>query len=778
MAVLGEKSVLAILLCVGVQHDLRLVILAALICAVGAATAMQAVARAQRTERSQRAPWLLLAGAAGGAGVWATHFVAMLAFSPGLQIQFGLKVTVISLVIAIVGACAAFLVAETGKGRPVAGGALLGASVAAMHYCGVEAIHAVLVRWDFAYVAGSLVASVAGAVAAMWIARQPGLRPQIAAPAVLVLGIVGLHFTAMTAMTVTPDLTIIRSPELISRPIMAVGVGVVVLFILAGAASLIMLEARSRRTSHRTLEAVFQSTPEGAVLFDPVGRIVMWNTAFEALITDMGATIHAGDAKAVLFAAIDKAGWIGSEAFTRLRTPADDPLRTTEGPLPDGRILRIERRRLDDGSLLSLYADITEQRRASQAMEEARRKAEAANRAKSEFLANMSHELRTPLNGVLGMIQAIQRDDLAVPQRARLEVAHDSARALLVILDDILDLAKIEAGRNEVVAETFHVADLVLSICSAFSSAAVGKGLALTPQVSMSAGGWRHGDAGKLRRILGHLIDNGLKFTSVGGVKVDVSSADGLLTFRVKDTGIGLDPAQSARLFDRFVQGDTSDTRQYGGSGLGLSLCREWTEAIGGTLSADGLPGKGACFTLRVPMPSAEAPVEVPDEAAVEQLPSEPVAEPVAAEPVSAEPSAAEAEGSEERPLRVLAAEDNETNQLVLRSLLQAMQVDLTLVENGRVAVDAFARSPYDLVLMDIQMPEMNGVDAAKAIRAFETEQRRGHTPIIALTANVMPDQVAEYRAAGMDDCVAKPIELERLYNAMAGALSGTAAAA
>ena len=135
---------------------------------------------------------------------------------------------------------------------------------------------------------------------------------------------------------------------LITVPIL-VGVGVVVLFILAGAASLIMLEARSRRTSHRTLEAVFQSTPEGAVLFDPVGRIVMWNTAFEALITDMGATIHAGDAKAVLFAAIDKAGWIGSEAFTRLRTPADDPLRTTEGPLPDGRILRIERRRLDDG---------------------------------------------------------------------------------------------------------------------------------------------------------------------------------------------------------------------------------------------------------------------------------------------------------------------------------------------------------------------------------------------------------------------------------------------
>jgi len=745
--------VLEVLTCIATRHDLRLVLLAALICAMSAATSMQAFHRACRVATADRLSWLVLAGAVGGAGVWTTHFVAMLAYSPGLAIQFGIAGTAGSLLIAVGGACTAFLAAASGRGRPLLGGLLLGATIVALHYSGVAAIQAVHVRWSPVYVVASLALSVAGAVSALWIAQRNGLPAQIAAPVVLVLGIVGLHFTAMTAMTVVPDLSARLSPELLSRPALAAAVGGMALLILIGAGVLILVEAQSRLSSRRTLDAAFQSAPEGTALYDPTGRLVLWNNAFRDLIVSMGAEPGFGVTEQAMVAAIAQGGRVDAASLAELASRADLPLASTEGSLPDGRILHVDRRQLDDGSVLTIVSDVTDQRRWVQAMEEARDKAEAANRAKSEFLANMSHELRTPLNGVLGMVQAVERDELSSAQRVRVEVVHESARALLGTLDDILDLAKIEAGRSALVIEAFDLGDLILSVSASFTAAAVTKALSLDVTLAPDAAGWWSGDAGKLRRVLAHLVDNSLKFTAAGGVKLNVAGDGDSLAFRVEDTGIGFDPLVSETLFDNFVQGDASTTRRFGGAGVGLSLCREWVQAMGGDITADGAPGRGACFTVRLPLERAQAPA------------------PVAASPAIAAPASVASMEVEERAMRVLAAEDNETNQLVLRSLLQTMEVDLTVVENGRLAVDAFAAEPYDLVLMDIQMPEMNGVDAARAIRTFEREQGRAPTPIIALTANVMPGQVAEYRAAGMDDCVAKPIELERLFNAMAGAL-------
>ena len=772
----SEKTVLAVLTCIGIKHDLRLVVLAALICTLSAGTSMGALARARRASPSNRLLWLLLAGAVGGAGVWATHFVAMLAYSPGLPIQYGLETTVMSLAIAVVGASAAFILTETGRGRPLLGGALLGGSIALMHYCGVMAIQAFQVRWDPAYAAASVLISLLGAAAALWVARRGGLTGRVAAPAILVLGICGLHFTAMTALTVIPDPASSVSRELISRPILAVAVGLVGVLILAGAAVLILLETHSRRSSLRTLETVFNSRPEGAALFDPTLRLVLWNTAYSEMIAAMGAELRYGMTKRALNQALADAGRLNPGQLAAFAAPADAPLSTTESVLPDGRIIELERRQLDDGSRLSICSDVTEQRRWAKTMEDARVKAEDASRAKSEFLANMSHELRTPLNGVIGMVQAVQQGDLSAEQRVRVEVVHESARSLLHTLDDVLDLAKIEGGRTGLTIETFELAGLALSVCGVFAAAAANKGLTLKVTVAPSVAGWWSGDAGKLRRLLGHLIDNGLKFTPAGGVTLDIVPSGGALSFQVRDTGIGFDPAQSERLFDSFVQGDASATRSFGGSGVGLSLCREWARAMGGVISAESQLGRGARFTVELPLERAEAP---PEPAAKFELfpveaPSRAVAgpEPAVAAQTVREPAAAPPVEAEEPPLRVLAAEDNETNQLVLRSLLQTMDVDLTVVANGRLAVEAFAAKPFDLVLMDIQMPEMNGVDATRAIRALEVEQGRAQTPIIALTANVMPDQQAEYRTVGMTDCVGKPIQLEVLFNAMALALN------
>ena len=761
----SEKHVLDILACVGTKHDLRLVLLAALICALGAVTAMQAFARAQKASPAQRAPWLILAGAAGGAGVWATHFVAMLAYSPGLPIQYGVGMSAASLAIVIGGACGGFLIAGSGKGRPLLGGAVVGAAIAVMHYCGVGAIHAFHVSWNAAYVVASIMASLVGAAFALAVGHRRGVPAQVFAPIILVLAICGLHFTAMTGMTVTPDLTTGVSPELISRPILAIVVGLVVLLILVTASILIVMEAHSRQSNHRTLDTVFQSSPQGMALFDPSGRMVLWNEAFGELLAAMGVEAAVGLSEADLNDRVTNGDKATLEPLTPIRALIDGVPAETEARLTDGRILNIDRRMLDDGSHLSILADVTDQRRWAEAMEEARRKAEAANRAKSEFLANISHELRTPLNGVLGMVQVIERDELSPAQRVRTEVVHESACALLRALDDVLDLARIETGRTSLTIEPFDLLDLTLSVAGMFTSAAVNKGLKLDVAATPSAAGQWLGDGVKLRRLLNHLMDNAVKFTAAGSIRLDVSCEGEDLLFRVQDTGIGFDPAESERLFETFVQGDNSATRRFGGAGVGLSLCREWAHAMGGAISAEGKPGKGACFTLRLRLARAEASA-APDAGHVAPPPAAPI------QMQGGQMQGAEASGGEDRPLRVLAAEDNETNQLVLKSLLQTMDVDLTVAPNGRVAVERFEAEAFDLVLMDIQMPEMNGVDAARAIRAFERSRGQAQTPIIALTANVMADQVAEYRAVGMNDCVPKPIELERLFNAMAAALN------
>jgi signal transduction histidine kinase/ActR/RegA family two-component response regulator len=533
------------------------------------------------------------------------------------------------------------------------------------------------------------------------------------------------------------------------------------------------MRAHPRRSSRRALDMAFQASPDASALFDPAGRIVLWNKAFADLIAALGAQVRFGLTESALLDVLAADGLLAGDGLPAgdgamdarslgaPSSPADRPLGSTESALPDGRIVRVDRRLLSDGGVLAIVYDVTEQRLWSQAIQEAREKAEAESRAKSEILSHLSHELRTPLKGVLGMVQAIERDDLSWDQRVRIEVVHQSAGALLGTLDGILDLAKIEAGRTDLAVAAFDVVELILSVSARFTAAAVDKGLYLHVAMAPDAVGWWLGDAAKLRRVLAHLIDNGLKFTPTGGVNLEVVRDGGDLVFRVEDTGVGSGIGE--RVLDDFVQGDDSTGASFGCAGVGLSLCRAWVLEMGGVISAYGAPGRGACFTVRLSLDRTEAPDPV----------STPARQPgTEGETPTGAAEAAPAE-AESQILRVLAAEDNETNQLVLRALLQSMEVDLTVVENGCLALGAFAAEPFDLILMDIQMPEMNGLDAARAIRSLEREQGRTPTPIIALTANVMPDQVANYRAAGMDDCVAKPIELERLFNAMAAALDG-----
>jgi signal transduction histidine kinase/CheY-like chemotaxis protein len=389
---------------------------------------------------------------------------------------------------------------------------------------------------------------------------------------------------------------------------------------------------------------------------------------------------------------------------------------------------------------------------AREAAEERERAAEAANQAKSNFLATMSHEIRTPLNGVLGMAQAMTAEELSGVQRERLKVIRRSSENLLAVLNDLLDLSKIEASALELEIVDFDLEHLIRGVTAAFQPGAQKKGVDFQFSVDPDVCGHYSGDSARIRRVLYNLAGNAVKFTDKGGIVLSVTREGGSVVFRVSDTGIGIAPDNLEHLFDDFYQADASSTRRYGGMGLGLAICRDLVGLMGGEIEAASILGQGSTFTVRLPLKAAFQAPEAPA------------------------PEARAAPETDPGDLRVLAAEDNETNQLVLRTLLEQAGVSPTFVNNGRRAVEAWEAQDWDIVLMDIQMPEMDGVTATRVIRAREAETGRRRTPILAVTANAMAHQVAGYEAAGMDGLVPKPIEITRLFAAMEEVLNAAEA--
>ncbi|MDG2528306.1 PAS domain-containing sensor histidine kinase [Caulobacter endophyticus] len=401
----------------------------------------------------------------------------------------------------------------------------------------------------------------------------------------------------------------------------------------------------------------------------------------------------------------------------------------------------------DEKLLLIISEDITERKKSAIALEAALERSRAASIAKSEFLANMSHEIRTPLNGVLGMAQVLAQTELTPRQREMMDAILTSGRTLNALLSDILDLAKVEAGEVELEAAPFDLRAALTASAATFEGLAHQKGLTFGLDFDDGFHDRVTGDALKFGQIVNNLISNAVKFTSEGSVAVHArTEADGqdvLLTVTVEDTGEGFTPEVQASLFERFVQGDGSITRRFGGSGLGLSIALRFAKLMGGDITCVSTPGEGARFTLTTRL-AAAAP----------EAPATARRAPKAAMP--------------ER-LRVLLAEDHPTNQRVVELMLDGV-ADVVVTGDGEAALRAYQEQDFDLVLMDTQMPVMDGLTAIQEIRQRERAAGRPRIPIISLTANAMPHQVEACLSAGADLHLAKPITVSALFDAIAEA--------
>uniref|UniRef100_UPI00289C69E8 ATP-binding protein n=2 Tax=Brevundimonas TaxID=41275 RepID=UPI00289C69E8 len=746
-----------IIVCIARDHDWRVTLLAALICMVGIGVSTHVMERVRPRDPAGSRRAVAMATIVGALSIWSTHFVAMQGFVAGVPVRYDLMLTLASLIVALAMIGLTIASTQLGKGRAwrVMAAVIAVTGIGSMHYLGMAAIQGpAQISWDPALVGASLVAAMIVGGTTSFFYRRGGPANLLMTTIGLSMTVLVLHFLGMAAMTVVPDPTVLHDDGL-SPAAMRVLVGVVLLLVCGvGGALAAMIYTRRSSDLRRIREAV-DAMPDGLGFYDSKDRLVLWNARYAELNPELQPHLVVGLAfRDALRIGIDQGRYdeaLGREdEWLTERIQARRQLSSNiEQQVGGGRWLRVQDRRTSEGGTVVVCNDITDLKRDAEALAEAKDAAEAANVAKSQFLANMSHEIRTPLNGVIGLSQALAKTELTADQREMLDLMQASGRTLQTLLSDILDLARVESGKLELTEDAFELAVVVREAAQLYAENARQKRLDFHVDIDLEDGVWVMGDAVRVKQVLTNLISNAVKFTSQGFVGLVVQQGqdrDGrpVLRFTVEDSGIGFDAATRERLFTRFEQADGGITRKFGGSGLGLSICRQLADMMGGDLDCESEPGSGAAFILTLPL--------------------KPCAAPKTQEP--ADTAAQHADGA--RAVRILVADDHPTNRRVIELILAQTPAKIVMAENGAEALEAFRADVFDLVLMDMQMPVMDGLTATQEIRLHEAAMGMARTPIVMLTANAMPEHVAAGRAAGADHHLAKPFNAAELLSLVA----------
>ena len=745
-----------ILYSVSTEHDPRWLLAAALICILGMATAMHLLAAARLQAGHRRRNRVLLAAFISGLAVFTTHFVALQGYLPGQEIRYALWPTIGSFLLAL----GSFSIAAvTVMLRPCPlfrGGAALIAlgGVSGMHFLGIYGLRlAGAVSWDPVLAAFAIGGALAIAMITGGLVFGPGSLRILATAAGGSIAVGFLHLMAMSAMVITPrpgiDTTLAVSGGVMTGVIAAMVLAIV------GVASVIAWTSWATQSGAlKRFREAMDAMPDGMACYDAEDRLVLWNQRYEEMIPELSPALRVG----VSFREIIEIGLaqnLYSDALGRQAEWFQDRLEsrkalttTREQQLADGRWIRASDRLTAAGGIVTVCTDITDLKNDARALSEARDIAESANSAKSLFLANMSHEIRTPLNGVIGVAQALARTPLSAQQEEMLELIQSSGHTLQVLLNDILDLARVESGRLELSHEPFHLGRAVREAAQLYQTSAEAKGLQFFVEIAEETDRWIVGDVVRVKQILTNLVSNAVKFTSSGFVSLTAAPGPDrgdrpTLRFSVEDTGIGFNSDTRDRLFSRFEQADGAITRRFGGSGLGLAISRQLAEMMGGYLDCESEPGGGSSFILTIPFQAAEAP--------------------------AATTLVDIASGDDDQAsIRVLLADDHPVNRKVVEMILAQANVELTSVENGAEAVQACRDGDFDIILMDMQMPVMDGLTATREIRLHEAAMGLARTPVVMLTANALAEHIASAEAAGADRHLAKPFDAAELLQLVA----------
>ena len=526
-------------------------------------------------------------------------------------------------------------------------------------------------------------------------------------------------------------------------------------------------------------DTALNNISQGVSFFDGARRLIIWNQRYVEMYKYHPETIVAGMSWSEIMELRHEAGTsavMDEEEFFRWRnkviatdTPTDSVIE-----LMNGSVFEIHHRPMPDGGWVATHEDITQQRKAEEenrlmvrrlraAQEELTRAvgaAEASNEAKSSFLANMSHEIRTPLNGILGMAQVLENDRLTAAQAECVRTILDSGQTLMTLLNDVLDLSKIEAGKLDILPIDAEIESVFRHLHKLFLPRALEKSIELAVIIDDLVPKILQFDYVRIHQCVANLISNAIKFTKVGGISVcvqhePIDADECMISVAVSDTGIGIDAEAEARLFAEFSQADASTTRQYGGTGLGLAISRKLARMMGGDITVSSRPDTGSTFTLNFRASAASSPRMVP-----------------------ALVSSQESRGSSAalQGLKILLVDDNAINRSVARLLLVPSGVVVTEAANGKEALDRLAERHFDLVLLDVHMPVMDGPETIRHIRAAETAWRA--IPVIALTADAMSGDKERLLSLGMSGYASKPIEQRALIQEIHRVLTASAAAA